>query len=183
MSVFRGLDTTQRGVAVGMASALVTAVVVMWAAPRFVPAHFLIGDELRVRLQAAAWSVLLAAFPLFVCIARLAKHRFFTAADNLGSGLTQDTARAKLLQALLQNTLEQACLAAAAYFGAALILPLHHVPAIPAAALMLLVGRLLFFARYEQGAPARALGFALTFYPTVILLLATIAAGLMRLAA
>jgi hypothetical protein len=180
MTSARFLDATQRGVAFGMAGALATALIVLWATPRFVPARFLIGDELWVRLRAAAWSILLASFTLFVCIARLAKHRFFTAADIQGSGLTEGTARAKLLQALLQNTLEQVALATAVYFGATLILPLNHVACVPAAAVMFVVGRLLFFIRYRHGAPARAWGFALTFYPTVILLLATLVFGAMR---
>src|SRR5262249_31447292 len=150
------LDATQRGVMAGMMGALATALVVFWAVPRFAPAHFLLGEELPVRLRAAAWSILLASFALFVCIARLAQHRFFTAADIHGSALPEGTTRARLLQALLQNTLEQAALATAVYFGAALILPLRHVPDVPAAATMFLVGRVLFFARYERGAPARA---------------------------
>jgi hypothetical protein len=180
MTSARFLDAIQRGVAFGMAGALATALIVLWAAPQFVPAHFLIGDEMGVRLRAAAWSIVLASFPLFVCIARLAKHRFFTPADIHGSGLTEGTVRARLLQALLQNTLEQTALAAAVYLGAALILPLNRVPAVPAAAVMFVIGRVLFFARYRHGAPARAYGFALTFYPTVVLLLATLAFGALR---
>jgi len=46
---------------------------------------------------------------LLICIARLAKHRFFTPEDINGSALTSGTERARLLQALLQNTREQTC--------------------------------------------------------------------------
>ena len=46
---------------------------------------------------------------------------------------------------------------------------------------MFLLGRVLFFAGYAGGAPRRALGFALTFYPTVTLLLGALAFALHRL--
>ena len=41
--------------------------------------------------------------------------------------------------------------------------------AIPAAAVLFTLGRILFAAGYRRGAPGRALGFALTFYSTVAL--------------
>jgi len=47
---------------------------------------------------------------------------------------------------------------------------------------MFLVGRLFFFAGYANGAPARAYGFGLTFYPTVLLLLLLVALGAYRAA-
>jgi uncharacterized membrane protein YecN with MAPEG domain len=43
--------------------------------------------------------------------------------------------------------------------------------AVPISAILFLVGRVLFWRGYAQGAPARALGFALTFYPSVAMLL------------
>ncbi len=172
----------QRGVALGMAGALATTLAVLWIAHRHAPAGWLAGDETAVRLRVAAWSVLCASIALCVCIARLAKHRFFTPVDIDGSGLTEGSARAKLLQALLQNTLEQLCLAGAVYFAAALLFPLAWLAAVPSAAALFLVGRVLFFARYERGAPARAFGFALTFYPTVTLLVSLLVYGAGRLA-
>jgi hypothetical protein len=45
---------------------------------------------------------------------------------------------------------------------------------------MFLGGRLAFFAGYANGAPARAFGFAFTFYPTVILGCATVFFLIMR---
>jgi hypothetical protein len=99
----------------------------------------------------------------------LAKHRFFTPEDINGSALTEGTSRAKLLQALLQNTLEQLVLASSVYVSCSFIYPARCLVAIPAAAAMFFVGRILFFAGYSGGAPSRAFGFALTFYPTVLL--------------
>ena len=50
----------------------------------------------------------------------------------------------------------------------------------PTAGLLFVIGRIAFFAGYARGAPARALGFALTFYPTVLLLLAALVTAAYR---
>ena len=121
--------------------------------------------------------MLLPAATLLVCIARLAAHRFFTPEDIHGSGLTGGTERAKLLQSLLQNTLEQCCLAIPVYLATAILAPASLLPVVPTAAVMFLVGRGLFFAGYAQGAPSRAYGFALTFYPTLLLLVLLLVLG------
>ncbi|WP_298925014.1 MAPEG family protein [uncultured Ramlibacter sp.] len=123
----------------------------------------------ELRLALLAGCVMGPAVALLVCIARLAKHRFFTPQDIDGSALTGGTPRARLLQALLQNTLEQLALALPVYMACALIFPARWLVLIPAAALMFLLGRVLFYAGYAGGAPSRAFGFALTFYPTALL--------------
>jgi uncharacterized membrane protein YecN with MAPEG domain len=46
---------------------------------------------------------------------------------------------------------------------------------------MFFVGRLLFIRGYADGAPARALGFALTFYPTQLMLIAVLLTSLASL--
>jgi len=137
--------------------------------------------SLALRLQLFAWSTLLPACMLVVSIGRLANHRFGTPQDIHGSGLTVGTERAKLLQALLQNTLEQCVLAFTVYLAGSLLLPAPLLGWVPAASIMFLTGRLLFFAGYQKGAPGRALGFGLTFYPTVIMLVALILSGLIKL--
>ena len=165
------MDKTRLGVARGMGLALLTAAAAFAVAVTYVPRLWGAGADLASRVLVASWSLVLPALALFVCIARLAKHRFFTPEDIHGSGLTGGTDRAKLLQALLQNTLEQACLALPVYIATSIVAPAALLPVIPAAAAMFLVGRLFFFAGYANGAPARAYGFGLTFYPTVMLLL------------
>ena len=103
-------------------------------------------------------------------IGRLAKHRFFTAADIDGGGMSEGSERARVLQSLLQNTLEQALLAVLVWGGWALLAPASWLSVVPLAALSFALGRVLFFAGYAQGAPARALGFTLSFYPTMAML-------------
>jgi len=50
-------------------------------------------------------------------------------------------------------------------------MPASWQAVIPAAAILFFIGRVLFWRGYARGAPGRALGFALTFYPTVAMLL------------
>lgn len=107
---------------------------------------------------------------LGIAIGRLAKHRFFNADDIDGAGLTVASAEAKLLQALLQNTLEQTALAVPTYLAWALLMPGAWLSTVPMAATFHALGRLLFFFGYEKGAGHGALGFALTFYSTMVLL-------------
>lgn len=79
------------------------------------------------------------------------------------------------MQSLLQNTLERGSLALPVYVAVSLLAPAHLLALVPAAAAIFLVGRVLFFVGYAKKAPARAFGFALTFYPTVMLLILAVA--------
>lgn len=167
------LDKTQSGVAKGMALALLLAVAVFLVAGTVLPNNT--AYDLQSRLSVATLSALAPALMLLVCIARLAKHRFFTPEDIHGSAQTSGTQQAQVLQSLLQNTLEQASLAWPAYIAVALFAPGRLLMLVPAAAAMFLIGRMHFFIGYAKGAPARAFGFAFTFYPTAILLLLAVA--------
>jgi hypothetical protein len=174
------MDKTQFGVVRGMALAVLTAVAAFVFSAIYVSRVWSVAADLASRATLASWSLVLPVFALFVCIARLAKHRFFTPADIHGSALTGGTEKAKLLQALLQNTLEQSCLAVPTYMATAILAPAALLPLLPAAAVMFLAGRLFFFAGYANGAPARAFGFGLTFYPTVLLLFLLVAFGVSK---
>ncbi|HUR42271.1 MAG TPA: MAPEG family protein [Verrucomicrobiae bacterium] len=107
---------------------------------------------------------------LVMAVGRLGNHRFHTPEDIAGSGLTAGTNKAKLLQALLQNTLEQLCIALPVYSAWALLAPPRLMVALPTAAILFVVGRVLFFWGYAKGAPGRAIGFGLTFYPSILML-------------
>ena len=133
------------------------------------------STTLQGRLDAFAISILPLAITLAFSVGRLAAHRFHTPEDMGGCGLTRGTERARLLQAVLQNTLEQTALAIPVYAAWALLSPAGLTGWCVTAGLMFLVGRALFFAGYARGAPSRSLGFALTFYPTVTLLIGAVA--------
>lgn len=167
---------TQAGVAAGMAAGFAATVAAFaWPDLPTVPA----GAEERLALWLAASAF--AGLWLLIGIALLARHRFFTPADIEGGGLTDGTPRAKLLQTLIQNTLEQVVLAIPAYGAWLFLAPEGRRGLVILCAAMFGLGRLLFFAGYARGAPWRALGFTLTFYPSVglyLFLLPTIFATL-----
>lgn len=182
MAFTKSFDKTQRGVVYGMSLAVLTAISVFALASIYISPVWTGGHELSSRIRLASWALLLPSLTLLVCIARLANHRFFTPEDIHGSALTQGTDRAKLLQALLQNTLEQAALAIPTYLATAINAPVVLLPIVPAAACMFLIGRIFFFAGYAKGAPSRAYGFALTFHPTVMLILLLLALAVVGVA-
>lgn len=161
------LSVTQRGVLRGMGGGLGAAVALIafgvLANPLGYPADLPVQKSLAVALGAAG----LPALCLAISIGRLAKHRFFSPRDIDGAGSSEGTARARELQAILQNTLEQATLGVMVYALWASVMPSTWLSVVPLAALAFAAGRILFFAGYAKGAAARALGFALTFYPTV----------------
>lgn len=153
---------TQAGVAAGMAAGFAATVAAFaWPSLPAVPS----GAEQRIGLWLAA-SVF-ACLWLLVGVGLLARHRFFTPADIDGGGLTEGTPGARLLQSLIQNTLEQALLAIPAYGAWLWLAPEGRRGLVVFCAGLFGLGRLLFFLCYRFGAPARALGFTLTFYPTV----------------
>lgn len=168
------LSKPQQGVAIGAGSALIVTTVGLALAAMHPLSEV---PTLEARLQLFALSGLTPAFALIICIGRLANHRFDTPEDLDGGGLTVGSARAKLLQALLQNTLEQLSLAVPVYAACTLLASARVLSMVPVAAAMFLVGRGLFFWGYARGAPGRALGFGLTFYPTAILLVCAFVAA------
>lgn len=164
------LSTAQQGVLRGMAAAvavtLVSIVGAVWLRPGFLQPLPAIQERLAATLR---WDLLVLAC-LVVAIGVLARHRFFTPADIDGGGLTAGTDRARVLQAVLQNTLEQAVIAVLAHLVWTAATPAGWYPAVPVAAVLFVIGRACFAFGYRGGAPARAFGFALTFYPTVLLI-------------
>lgn len=175
------LSPPQRGVLLGMALGLLVTLVCFAAVVVFEPLATQPATWL-VRGRLFALCALLPAVALTVAIGRLAAQRFFTPQDLDGSALTRGTDRANLLQALLQNTLEQVVLALPVYAASLALAPERLLAVAPVAAALFLVGRLLFFRGYSRGAHARAFGFALTFYPSVLLLIGAAVLGIGMLA-
>lgn len=162
------LTDKQRGVLRGMSIAMLLSLIAVLGAP-FVEGLPRAGDGRGERLTFALRCVLPLVVCLLVHIGALARHRFRTPEDIDGGGVTQGSERARALQAMLQNTLEQVVLAALIYLIWAAMVPVKWTASLPLAAGCFVVGRIAFARGYMRGAPARALGFALTFYPTVIM--------------
>lgn len=175
------LSATQQGVLKGMGlGALVTiilAALCLWQSGVLITSvsSYSISDigmmTVLERLQFAIRWMLLPLSLLMIAIGRMARHRFTSPADIDGGVASNGSVKTRVLQSLLQNTLEQAVLACFVYLIWAAVMPAHYMSAIPLAATAFVLGRILFFSGYQSGASHRAFGFALTFYPSVLMLL------------
>ena len=146
---------TQVGVALGMAfGLLVTILAFAWPSLPIIPQD----EGARMGLWLAA-SASVATW-LLIGIALLARYRFFNSADINGGAFGDGTGGARLLQALIQNSLEQVVLAIPAYGAWVWLAPEGRRGLVVICAALFILG-------YRFGAAARAPGFTLTFYPTV----------------
>jgi uncharacterized membrane protein YecN with MAPEG domain len=160
----------QRGVAIGMTIGALLAFGLVGGGILYNPLSYDGYLTLSERLVVVAKAGLVAAFFVMLAIGRLARHRMLNVADIAGAGLTAGTPQAKLLQALLQNTLEQAFLAVCVYFAWALVMPGTWLSVVPMAAIAFAAGRVLFYRGYQNGPKSRALGFTLSFYVSATML-------------
>jgi hypothetical protein len=174
------LSGTQKGVLKGVIAGALIALIVIGTGATFNPFDYEPDITVTKRLSIAVSSGMFVSLFLAISIGRLAKHRFFDPESINGGGLTPGSPDAMLLQSLLQNTLEQVVLAFSVYLAWALIMPSSWLSVIPLAAITFGVGRILFYVGYRNGAPSRALGFALTFYPSVGMLVCLIATVVWR---
>jgi hypothetical protein len=165
------LSEKQRGVLKGVLTALTISICAIVGSIVVGPEILSVESSVAERIAFAFKTDIFLAAWLGLSIALLARHRFFTPEDIDGGGLTRGTTKASILQVTLQNTLEQTVLAVLAHAAWAVVMPVEWISTVPVAALMFVVGRVLFMKGYEGGAPSRALGFALTFYPSVIMII------------
>ena len=164
------MTSDQKRVLRGMAFGAAITVAVLGAAV-VAPNAMAPGETTQDRLTLIAVAFLPLALSVFATIAALARHRFVEPRDIDAAAGTNPTPRAWTLDAANRNTVEQATFAALTYVPCALLLPGDWTDAVVCAAVLFAVGRACFVAGYARGAPARAFGFALSFYPTIGLLL------------
>jgi uncharacterized MAPEG superfamily protein len=165
------LTDKQTGVFKGMVAGLAITVASLGFAIFGLESPVLVADGSLA--HAIKWDTLVVAC-LAINIVLLARHRFFTPDDIDGGGLSKGTPTGQILQSTSQNTLEQTVLALAVHAVWSSVMPSTWQLAIPAASILFIVGRVLFWCGYASGAPARALGFGLTFYPSLVMLLAIV---------
>jgi len=170
------LSNKQRGVLKGVLIGIVSSLAVVLLSASMNPFNY--GETLGTsdRLSVAVASSILPAIFLAFSIGRIAKYRFFSPKDIDGGGLSDGTPQIKVLQALLQNTLEQVLLAVLVYCSWAVIMPSAWLSAVPVAAIAFALGRILFFTGYSNGASSRAIGFTLSFYPSIVMLIGMLVA-------
>ncbi|RBP53667.1 MAPEG family protein [Arenicella xantha] len=165
----RRLTEKQHGVLKGMVFGMIIAISIVGLGSYLNPFGYQEPISLVSKLNILAVSLIIPTFFLAIAIGRLAKHRFFTAEDIDGGGMSRGSEQAKVLQALLQNTVEQTLLASLIYGAWLIVMPAKFLSTVPLAALAFGLGRILFFVGYNSGAPSRALGFTLSFYPSMVM--------------
>lgn len=174
------LDGEQQRVAVGMATAVLIVLVVLGAG---VPLLGHLAPRLPSTADRLAFALrcqLFVALALGACIAAVAAGRFVSPADIAGSAFAPPSARLSVPAVVLQNTLEQAALAVPVHLELATLLVGPELVLLPLLTALFCFGRVLFALGYHHGARGRALGFGLTFYPTLAALglaLVLLAAG------
>ncbi len=164
------LTDKQKGVVRGVVPAAVLAAVGLCGVSLLIPITALPVDEPGARLAWALQWALLPVLTLIIAIMRVGNYRFSSSEDIDGGGLTNPTPQIQILRAVLQNTLEQTVLAVTVYLIWAAVMPFRWLRVIPVAALLFVVGRVLFARGYSRGAPGRAMGFGMTMYPTAAML-------------
>jgi uncharacterized membrane protein YecN with MAPEG domain len=168
------LTIKQRGVLKGIIAGAAITLVVIVGAILIGPMPLSPDAPTGERLAFAIWADAFIALWLATSIGMLARHRFFTPEDIDGGGLSVGSETANVLQSTLQNTLEQSVVAVLAHLAWSILMPVSWISAIPAAVFLFVCGRVLFARGYRGGAPSRAVGFALTFYPSVLMLILVI---------
>ncbi|HEX2592054.1 MAG TPA: MAPEG family protein [Rhizomicrobium sp.] len=154
---------------VGLAMAGAAIVVwFAWSGP--LRPHVWLIDTSADRLAFALKWLLVPALALMVGIGVMANRRFFST-DAMDGTRTPASSSLEINLRYIQNTLEQTVLVAVAWSLLALELPLDRLGLIPVLAVLFGVGRFAFWIGYLLAPWARAFGFALTFYPTVVALI------------
>ena len=155
----------QRRVAMGMAgSAIFSALFVVGGFFFFTSPVLGVespGDRIAYVFRYDFW----AGFALLAGIARVAGQRFFSGEID-GSVPTKEHSL-QVNRTYIQNTVEQIVLLLIAHAALALVVSTEMLRLIPILVTLFLIGRITFWVGYLKSPPARAFGFATTFYPTV----------------
>jgi len=171
------LSDTQHGVMLGMGIGATISVVGVgaalgqalpsWATQRLVPAKPSSVDQDIAR--ALRWNLLIA-LPLISSIGRLASFRFFSPDDiDAAASKRAPSKDVNIYQAVITNTLEQALVSVGTQLAWSASMPRETQTMVPLANMFFFAGRILFVLGYEHGAAYRSAGFALTFYPSVLM--------------
>ena len=83
--------------------------------------------------------------------------------------------------AFLQNTLEQSVVAIVTIIAFATLVTGSGLALVPAAVIMFVIGRVLFYRGYPGGAGARAFGMGLTLMPSALLLVFALGAAIFEM--
>jgi len=155
---------TQLRVMMGVAPAAIITAVVWVIALRQPLGAAQAGQQVALTLP---WLLVPAAC-LFVGIGFIANRRFLSE-DAIDGGASPGHADV-IASRYVQNTLEQAILAALVWLALAAIEPARAAALVPMLATLFGIGRIAFWIGYLFAPWGRAFGFGLTFYPTAVAL-------------
>jgi hypothetical protein len=156
----------ERGIRMASLIVFVVLTATVVAGRLLLPGVLSFPTRIDERLAFAAQSAVFVVVWVLVGVFLVSTGRRFSPADSGGSAARPPSEGLAIKVAFLQNTLEQAVLAIAAYLALATLLAADWLFVIPMAVVFFGVGRVLFLRGYEHGAAGRALGMTLTLLPT-----------------
>ncbi len=121
------------------------------------------GIDISWRLAYALKCEVFTALCLLAGVGMIANRRFFIA-DAIAGGPSPSL---EIEQRYVENTLEQVVLAIVAHLALVVVVPNDSIRAVAILVALFVIGRATFWIGYHVSGPARAFGFATTFYPTV----------------
>ncbi len=166
------LNQQQKDVRVGMVAGALFCVVWVWMGYGFINIELPLWVTTGDRLAYVAKCEFFASLMLLFGVMAVAGQRFFS--DKAIEGQTTGLPDAIIInQRYIQNTLEQLILLVIAHMAYAATADSGDMKIIPILVSLFIVGRICFWVGYHQNALSRSFGFAVTFYPTVTLMLVT----------
>lgn len=161
------IEAEQAGIRRGSAFAFGVCTAILGAAVWWLPPLVAFPAQTGERLGFAARASLLVVLWIAVGVRMVARVRFNSAADNLGSAFASPSERIRVPLAFLQNTLEQATMAALTCLALATVPGEAPLAFIMGLVILFAIGRIAFLRGYPQGAAARAFGMATTALPII----------------
>jgi len=161
------LKTQQRGVVLAAGLALVVCALVLTAAYVCLPGLFEFPQDLPERMAFAVRAEVFVFLWVLFGVRQVSDGRFRSAADNRGSAYGSPSRSLAIPVAFLQNTLEQAVIAAGAHLALSTLVSGNALSLIVGAVVLFGIGRVCFLLGYARGARGRAFGMVLTVVPTL----------------
>lgn len=167
------LTQQQKNVRVGMIAGAVFCVVWVWTGHAFMDIDLPLWVTTGDRMAYVAKCEIFAALTLLAGVMAVAGQRFFS--DHAIEGQTEGLSDALSINLrYIQNTLEQLVLLVITHMAYAATADNSEMKIIPILVSLFLIGRVCFWVGYHQSPVSRAFGFAVTFYPSVVMMVITL---------
>lgn len=167
------LNPQQKDVRIGMVAGAVFCLIWVWMGYGFIDIDLPLWVTTGDRLAYVAKCEFFAALMLLFGVMMVAGQRFFS--DTAIEGQTEGLADSLTINLrYIQNTLEQLVLLVITHMAFAATANSDEMKIIPILVSLFIVGRICFWIGYHQNALSRSFGFAVTFYPTLIMMIITL---------